>query len=88
MVGVSSDDVDSHEKFANRHSLPFELLADPAGVAREAFGVRKTLGILPGRATYVIDKGGVVRHTFNSQMAIAKHVSESLETVKGLAASP
>src|SRR6476659_5205996 len=67
VVGVSSDDVDSHRRFATKYGIPFRLLADKGGKLRKQFGVPKTLGLLDGRVTYVIDRQGVIRHIFNSQ---------------------
>ncbi|HEY4025579.1 MAG TPA: peroxiredoxin [Candidatus Dormibacteraeota bacterium] len=78
VVGVSSDSTDSHERFASRHRLPFILLADKGGAIRKRYGVRSTLGILPGRVTYVIDGDGVVRHVFSSQTNMQRHVDEAL----------
>lgn len=87
VVGVSSDSVESHQGFASGHRLPFALLSDPSGSLRKSFGVPKTLGFLPGRVTYVIDKEGVVRHVFNSQFAADRHVAEALTMVRQLANS-
>jgi peroxiredoxin Q/BCP len=85
VVGISSDSVGSHDRFANRHKLPFLLMADEGGKVRSAFGVPKTLGIMPGRVTYVIDRKGVVRHVFNSQIQAGRHVEEALAVVRRLA---
>jgi peroxiredoxin Q/BCP len=82
VIGVSSDTVESHQAFAAGHRLPFVLLSDADGALRKAFGVPKTLGIFPGRVTYVIDKQGVVRHIFVSQLAADRHIAESLATVR------
>src|SRR5271166_6434982 len=68
VIGVSSDSSDSHRKFAGRYGLPFRLLSDPKGELRSRFGVPKTLGLLPGRVTYLIDRHGIVRHIFSSQL--------------------
>jgi len=87
VIGVSSDSAESHRAFAGGHRLPFLLLADEDGSLRKAFGVPKTLGILPGRVTYVIDKHGVVRHVFSSQFSADRHVSEALAMVRQLAAT-
>jgi peroxiredoxin Q/BCP len=86
VVGVSSDDANSHKGFADHHRLPFVLLADVRGEARKAFGVKKTLGLLPGRTTFVIDRHGTVQHTFDSQLRPTAHVGEALDVVKRLAA--
>lgn len=77
VVGVSSDSESSHKRFAEKHRLPFTLLSDRGGKLREKFGVPKTFGLLPGRVTYVIDKQGVVRHVFNSQLNARAHVDEA-----------
>lgn len=85
VIGVSSDSAESHQAFASGHRLPFVLLADTDGAVRQAFGVPKTLGIMPGRVTYVIDKEGIVRHVFSSQFAADRHVAEALAVVRELA---
>ena len=65
VIGVSSDSEKSHQGFAGEHKLPFKLLADKDGRLRKTYGVPSSMGILPGRVTYVIDKTGVVRLVFN-----------------------
>lgn len=87
VIGVSSDSAKKHQAFASGHRLPFLLLSDAGGELRKAFGVPRTLGFLPGRVTYVIDKDGVVRHMFNSQFAADRHVSDALAVVRQLAGS-
>jgi peroxiredoxin Q/BCP len=85
VVGVSADSLDSHREFAANHRLPFLMLSDADGQIRKVFGVPKTLGIFPGRVTYVIDKQGVVRHIFSSQLGASRHVAEALKIVEQLA---
>jgi len=88
VVGISSDDVDSHRRFAAAHSLGFTLLADEGGKVRELFGVeRSMLGLVDGRVTFIVDKGGVVRHRYDSLVRATKHVDEALVTVRRLAAA-
>lgn len=82
VIGVSSDSDDSHRSFAAHHELPFRLLADGDGSLRKAFGVPKTLGLLPGRVTYLIDSGGIVRHVFSSQLAPERHIKEALAILR------
>ncbi len=82
VIGVSSDSSDSHRRFAERHRLPFRLLADQGGKVRKLYGVPATLGLLPGRVTFVIDAEGVVRHAFNSQLAATRHVGEALDVLR------
>lgn len=85
VIGVSSDTEESHQEFASQHRLPFQLISDTDGTLRKAFGVPKTLGLLAGRVTYVIDREGIVRHIFNSQFSADRHVEEALTIVKQLA---
>lgn len=84
VIGISSDSTESHKGFASKHQLPFLLLSDPGGRARKLFGVPSTLGLLPGRVTYIIDKNGRIRHIFSSQFQPTKHVEEALEVLKKL----
>jgi peroxiredoxin Q/BCP len=84
VIGVSSDSVDSHGKFASKHKLPFVLVSDSGGAVRGQYGVPKALGLLPGRVTYVIDRDGVVRHVFSSMTHIDQHIAEALAVVKEL----
>jgi peroxiredoxin Q/BCP len=85
VVGVSSDSLASHERFAGKYQLPFQLLSDVDGAVRKLYGVEKTLGILPGRVTYVIDKEGVVRHVYGAPFAAARHVAEALSALRARA---
>jgi thioredoxin-dependent peroxiredoxin len=87
VIGVSSDSVASHDRFAKKYGLPFTLVADADGAVRNAYGVPKSLfGMVPGRVTYVIDKDGTIRHVFSSQANIGKHIEGALEVVHSLAA--
>jgi len=88
VVGVSADSADSHRSFAANHRLPFPLLSDADGSLRRAFEVSSTLGIFPGRVTFVIDRKGTIRHVFSSQLRARKHVDEALAIVQRLSAEP
>jgi thioredoxin-dependent peroxiredoxin len=82
VVGVSSDDVDSHRRFVEKCRIPFTLLSDRGGALRARFGVPRTLGLLDGRVTYVVDAGGTIRHVFNSQIRARQHVAEALRLIR------
>jgi peroxiredoxin Q/BCP len=86
VIGVSSDSAESHAAFAGHHKLPFTLLSDEGGRVRKSYGVPSTLGLLPGRVTYVIDRDGIVRHVVNSQVNIGRHVDSTLAMVRELQA--
>lgn len=66
VLGVSPDDVASHEQFKRKYELPFPLLADPDRTVAEKYGVwgersfagKTSFGIK--RSTFVIDEKGIV----------------------------
>jgi thioredoxin-dependent peroxiredoxin len=65
ILGVSVDDVASHEKFAKEHSLPFDILADPTREVSGKYGVLFSAGTsqLASRQTFLIDPSGkIVKH--------------------------
>ena len=84
VLGVSSQSVESHKSFATHHGLPFLLLSDADGKVRQLYGVSATMGVIPGRVTFIIDKKGVVRHVFSSQFQPEKHIEEALKILKEL----
>jgi peroxiredoxin Q/BCP len=85
VVGISSDGEKSHAAFAAHHSLTYPLLADPGGAVRRAFGIPRTLGMLDGRATFIVDRQGIIREAFLSQIQAGAHVQRALERVHELA---
>jgi thioredoxin-dependent peroxiredoxin len=88
VIGVSADGEGSHAAFKSKHGLPFVLLSDPDGSAAKAFGVKKTFGLIAGRVTFVLDRQGIVRHRFDSQLKVKEHVKEALTLVKQLEQKP
>lgn len=65
IIGISVDDVDSHKKFAEKHSLPFTLLADSDKKVTKEYGVLKNYGVIEvaRRDTFLIDpQGRVAKH--------------------------
>ena len=89
VIGVSRDSVASHDKFKQKHELPFTLGSDSEGKVTEAYGVwveksmygRKYMGI--DRSTYLIDKDGVVRGAWR-KVKVPGHVAEVLKAVQAL----
>jgi peroxiredoxin Q/BCP len=84
VIGVSAQSVASHKSFATHHGLPFLLLSDEKNEVRKLYGVSATMGIIPGRVTFIIDKKGVVRHIFSSQFQPEKHIKEALKVLEKL----
>jgi len=66
VIGISRDSAASHQKFAEKYSLPFILLSDPERTAIEAYGVwqekknygKVSMGVV--RSTYIIDENGII----------------------------
>ena len=63
------------------------MLSDSDQRLRRAFGVPKTLGLLPSRVTYVIDGHGVIRHVFNNLLDGPAHVREAMQILRSLSTS-
>ena len=89
VIGISRDNVASHDKFKKKYDLPFQLASDEDGKVCGAYGTwieksmygRKYMGI--ERATFLIDKDGVVRHVWH-KVKVPGHVAEVLQAVKAL----
>lgn len=88
VIGISADTPESHLAFATHHRLPFLLLSDPTGAAYRAFGLKDFLG-LKQRATFVIDRNGVIRSAISNRLLASKHVRGVLAALRdqGLARS-
>lgn len=82
VIGISSQSVESHKEFASHHKLPYILLSDTGNRVRKLYGVSSSLGVIPGRVTYVIDKDGTIKHVFSSQLHPAKHAKEALRALR------
>ena len=82
VIGISSDDVESHVSFADEFRLPFILLSDKKSKVRKLYNVKNTFGLIPGRVTYIIDKKGIIRHIFSSQFSPKKHIKEALQALE------
>lgn len=88
VIGVSSDSETSHRAFAQKHKLSFPLICDVDGSLRKAFAVPNSMGLFPGRVTYVIDQSGVIRQIFSSQFASTEHVRQALNALGSVAGTP
>ncbi len=81
VVGISAQSAESHRKFATRHNLRFILLSDADKRVRTLYGVSSTLGV-PERVTFVINKEGLVKFVFSSQLQPARHANEALRALR------
>jgi peroxiredoxin Q/BCP len=83
IIGISSQSVESHKRFAEKYKLTFTLLSDIGDKIRSLFGVRTNMfGLLKGRVTFIVDKSGTVVYIFSSQLKAEQHVDEALRILK------
>ncbi len=89
ILGISPDPADRHQKFIEKHGLPFTLLADEKQIAANSYGVwtlkknfgKEYMGI--ERSTFLINKEGIVEREWR-KVRVKGHVEETLEAVKEL----
>jgi peroxiredoxin Q/BCP len=89
IIGISKDDVKSHDKFKEKHCLPFTLVSDSDGAVCAAYGTwieksmygKKYMGI--DRATFLIGKDGVIARVWR-KVSVTNHVKQVLEAAGGL----
>ena len=89
IIGVSSDSVESHKKFAQKYKLPFNLLSDEKKEVLEKYGVwqeksmygKKYMGIV--RSTFIINGAGKISKIF-PKVKVDNHNQEVMEALKEL----
>ncbi len=73
IVGISPQAPESHRRFREKYELPFMLLSDEHKTVIKAFGVDGPLGIGVRRATFLIDRGGVIRDAVLADIRVNRH---------------
>ena len=89
ILGVSIDSQERHQKFIEKHDLPFTLLADVDKKVVQKYGVwqekklygKTFMGIV--RSTFIIDKTGTIRKIF-VKVKVNNHIEEVLSAIKEL----
>ncbi|MEN1970183.1 thioredoxin-dependent thiol peroxidase [Lentibacillus sp. N15] len=89
IIGVSPDPTERHQKFIDKHDLPFQLLADEGHKVADEYGVwklkknfgKESYGI--ERSTFIIDKEGKLQKEFR-KVQVKGHVDEALEYISRL----
>ncbi|HTU24017.1 MAG TPA: peroxiredoxin [Pirellulales bacterium] len=87
-IGVSANSLQSHRKFAEKYDLPFYLLSDADGSLRALYGVTNRLWLIPQRATFVIDKQGIIRLVFRAMWQGPAHAEQALALLRQLDGKP
>lgn len=88
IIGISKDDMKSHDKFRAKYNLPFALASDSSGIT-EAFGAwgeknmygKKYMGIV--RSTFLIDKAGNIAKSW-PKVSVTGHAAEVLKVAQAL----
>jgi peroxiredoxin Q/BCP len=62
VVGISTDSVESHKKFAEHHELPLRLLSDASGSVAKLYGANSLIPGKVARSVFVIDANGILRY--------------------------
>ncbi|MEO9870523.1 peroxiredoxin [Ekhidna sp.] len=85
VIGISRDSTSSHKRVSTKRKLPFILLSDTRKKALKAFKIPSTLfGLVPGRVTFIIDRHGIIVHSFRADFNANQHIKESLRILKSL----
>ncbi|NIU38415.1 thioredoxin-dependent thiol peroxidase [Candidatus Bathyarchaeota archaeon] len=88
ILGVSKDSIKSHQKFKQKHELPFTLLSDPEGKVLDLYGVWKKKSLYgrtfmgTERTTFLIDENGIVKKIYRKVKAKG-HAQVCLLDLKG-----
>jgi peroxiredoxin Q/BCP len=83
IVGVSADNIDSHQQFCTKESLTFKLLADPGKEVIGTYGSLAPNGMVAARNTFLIDPKGMIRKVY-TQVKPNPHSEEVLAALTDL----
>lgn len=79
IVGISTQDMDSHRAFTDKHKLTTQLLADPDHAVSEAFGVYAKRLSMAKRTVFIIDEQGEIAHRHANLMSLTYDDVEDLK---------
>src|SRR6476659_6039019 len=78
VVGISTDTVESHKGFAEKHSLPLRLLSDPDGSVSAQYGMKSWLPGRSARGVVVIDKDGKIAYSKVQPLSLFRPADEEV----------
>ncbi len=84
LIGVSSDTVQRHRRFKEKHNLKYKLLVDDRGRLAKKLRLKRTLGFMRARVTFIIDPEGMIRGTITAQFSPKRHVYHALRQLREL----
>src|SRR6266498_1838776 len=82
IVGVSRDSAETHRSFKEQHHLSYPIITDPDGRLEQVYDVKSSLPLVRPRVTYCIDETGVIRSAFRHDIAIGRHLRDTLNALK------
>ncbi len=82
VVGISQDNISSHEKFKKENRLPFELLSDPKGKVAKLYKAVVPVINMNRRVTYLLDESHIVKTVYENMFTADKHVKEMVAQLK------
>lgn len=87
IIGVSPDPMERHQKFIDKHGLPFELLADTEQIAANLYDVWKLKKMFGKefygieRSTFIIDEAGTIQK-IERKVKVKNHIEETLQFIE------
>ncbi|MCI5056315.1 MAG: peroxiredoxin [Flavobacteriales bacterium] len=84
VIGISQDSDESHSGFAHKHGLQYSLLEDKGGTLAKAFGIKKVLGLISGRESFLVDENGIIIEKETSRLNADRHVEKLLKKLKSI----
>ncbi len=82
ILGISKDDIATHEKFKNAYKLPFDLLSDNSGKVCKAYDALIPLIKMPKRISYLLNNDHEIIAAFSEMFEAKKHISNMLMNLK------
>lgn len=76
VVGISKDDAVSHQKFRQKHQLPFTLLSDPELQVAELYDSKGMLGMK--RSVFLVDEHGLIQYLHVESLALFRRSKDEL----------
>lgn len=81
VVGINGQSTSSHEKFYTKHQLNFPLLSDKGAKLTKLLGIKKKLGLITPRETFVFNKQGkLIKHIVSNTADL--HREEAMNAIK------
>lgn len=82
IIGISRDDIATHQRFKAQYQLPFELLSDASGSVCKAYDALMPLINMPKRITYLLSPEHKILAVYQNLLGARKHVQMMLEALQ------